>query len=58
MYPHRFPATQNLGDRNYDLSNSLKVKFHGVIGLAIYCFLMMVNSNLVPKLGFIMRYKL
>ncbi len=48
--PHKSPTTQNLGDHNYDLSNSLKVKCHGVIGLAIYGFLLMVN-NIRPSLA-------
>ncbi len=32
-------------------SRSLKVKCHAVIGLAIYAFLLMVNSNIRPNLA-------
>ena len=35
-------------DLDFDLSRSLKVKTDGVIGLAIYGFLLMVNSNMGP----------
>ncbi len=34
-----------------DLSRSPKVKCHGVIGLAIYASLLMVNSNIGPDLA-------
>ncbi len=39
------------------LSRSLKVKIGGVIGLAIYGFLSMDNSNNGAYLGPFMRYK-
>ena len=42
-------SLQNLGDLDFDLSMSLKVKSDGVIGLAIYGFLLMVNSNIGPN---------
>ncbi len=45
--PCRSPSTQNQSD--FDLSRSLKVKSDGVIGLAIYGFLLMVNSNIGPN---------
>ena len=35
---------RNLSD--FDLSGSLKVKCDSVIGLPIYCFLLMFNSNI------------
>ena len=35
----------NLTGLEFDLSRSLKVKSNGVIGLTIYGFLLMVNSN-------------
>ncbi len=42
---------RNLGELDFDLSRSLKVKSDSVIGLAIYGFLLMVNSNIGPNLG-------
>ena len=42
---------QNLGDIDFDLSRSLKVKCDGVIGLVIYASLLMVNSNIRPTLA-------
>ncbi len=45
------PTTQNLSDLDFDLSRSLKVKCHGVIGLAIYGFLLMINSNIGPNMA-------
>ncbi len=44
--PCRSPSTQNLSDLDFDLSRSLKVKSGDVIGLAIYGFLLMVDSNI------------
>ncbi len=35
--------TENLGDHDFDLPRSLKIKSDGVIGLQIYGFLLMVN---------------
>ncbi len=34
---------------NFDLSRSLKVKCDSVIGLNIYAFLLMFNSNIYPN---------
>ena len=39
----------NLSDLDLNLSRSLKVKWHSVIGLAICAFLLMVNSNIGYK---------
>ncbi len=36
---------QNLGDLEFDLSTSLKVKFNGASGLPIYYFLLVSNCN-------------
>ncbi len=47
----RDTSLQNMSDLDFDLSMSLKVKCHGVIGLAIYGFLLMVNSNISPNLA-------
>ena len=44
--PYRYPTTQNQSDLDFDLSRSFKVKCHGVIGLTIYGFLLMFNSNI------------
>ncbi len=41
----------NLRDLEFDLSRSLKVKCDGAIGLAIYGFLLMVNSSIGPILA-------
>ncbi len=41
----------NLGDLDIDLSMSIKDKSDGVIGLAIYGFLLMVNSNIGPNVA-------
>ncbi len=39
-----------LSDLDFDLSRSLKVKFdHSAIGLPIYGFLLMFNSNIGPN---------
>ena len=35
-----------MSDLDFDLSRSLKVKCDGVIGLTIYSFLLMINSNI------------
>ncbi len=40
---------QNLGDLEFDLSRSLKVKSNGAIGLSIYDFLLVSNSNYMSK---------
>ena len=42
---------KNLGDFDFDLSRSLKVKSSGAIGLPIYGFLLMCNSNIGPNRG-------
>ena len=44
--PCKFPSTQNPSDLDFDLSGSLQVKSDDVIGLAIYDFLLMINSNI------------
>ncbi len=36
---------QNLGDLEFDLSRSLKVNSNGAVGLPIYDFLLLSNSN-------------
>ncbi len=41
--------TWNLGDLDYDLSRSLKVKSHDAIILPIYGFLLMFNGNIGPN---------
>ncbi len=40
-----------MGDLEFDLSRSLKVKSEGAIGLPICGFLLMVNSNIGPNLA-------
>ncbi len=40
-----------VNDLNFDLSRSLNVKYDGGIGLLMYGFLLMVNSNLRPNLA-------
>ncbi len=40
---------QNLGDLDFDLSRSLKVKSDDAIELPIYGFLLMCNSNIGPS---------
>ena len=40
---------QNLGDVEFDLSGSLKVKSNSAVDLPIYGFLLMVNSNMGPN---------
>ncbi len=40
---------RNLSDLELDLSRSLKVKCDSVIGLPIYAFLLMFNSNIWPN---------
>ncbi len=42
---------RNLSDLEFDLSRSLKVICDHVIGLSIYAFLLMFNSNLWSKSG-------
>ncbi len=42
---------RNLCYLDFDLSRSPKVKFHGLFGLSIYGFLLMVNSNIEPYLA-------
>ncbi len=44
--PLRVIRHYNLSDPEFDLSRSLKVKCHGVIGLIIYGFLLFVDSNI------------
>ncbi len=38
-------TVQNLGDLEFDLSRSLKVRSNGAVGLRIYNFLLVCNSN-------------
>ncbi len=38
-----------MSDLDFDLSRSLKVKCEGAIGLPIYGFLLMFNSNIGPN---------
>ncbi len=40
-----------MGDLNFDLYRSIKVKSDGVIGLPIYDFLLKVYSNIGPNLA-------
>ncbi len=40
---------QNLSDLTFHLSRSLKVKYDSVIGLPIYDFLLLSNSNIWPN---------
>ena len=40
---------QNLGDLEFDLSRSLKVKCESAIGLPIYGLLLMFNSSIWPN---------
>ncbi len=46
---YRYPTTENLSDLDFDLSRSVNVKFDNAIGLAIYGFLLIVNSNIGPN---------
>ncbi len=46
---HRSPTTQNLCDHEFELSKPLKVKCEAAIGLLIYAFLLMFNSNIGPN---------
>ncbi len=39
----------SLSDLDFDLSRSLHLKYDGVIGLPIYGFLLMFNSNIGPN---------
>ena len=43
--PCRYPTTKNLSDLDL-ISRSVNVKFDNAIGLAIYGFLLTVNSNI------------
>ncbi len=43
------PSHLTLSDLDFDLSRSIEVKSDGVIGLAIYGFLLMVNNNIGPN---------
>ncbi len=47
--PYGYPTTENLSDLDFDLSRSVNVKFDNAIGLAIYGFLLIVNSNIGPN---------
>ena len=52
MYSHKLYTTVIAAydsDLDFDLSRSLKVKCDGVIGLPIYGFLLMFNSNIGPN---------
>ncbi len=50
-YAHvRHTRLPNLSDLRFDLLRSLKVKFSIAIGLVIYVFLLVVNSNIGLKL--------
>ncbi len=44
--PFRDIMLQNLDDLDFNLPRSLKVKFGSAIGLTIYDFLLMFNSNI------------
>ncbi len=41
---------QNVSDLEFDLSRPLKVKSNGAVGLSIYDFLLVSNSNYMSKL--------
>ncbi len=47
--PVRDIRFQKFGDLEFDLSSSLKVKREGAIGLPIYGFLSIFNSNIGPE---------
>ena len=47
--PLRDIRLRNLGDLDFDLSRSMKVKYKGAIGLPVYGFLLMFNSNIGPN---------
>ena len=47
--PYRSPITQTLSDLGFHLSRSLKVKCNTAIGLPIYGFLLMFNSDIGPN---------
>ena len=49
VYHMKSSTTQNLTPLDFDLSRSLKVKYEGAIGLPIYAFLLMFNSNIGPN---------
>ena len=44
-----FIRPRNLSDLDFDLSRSLKVKCESAIGLLIYGFLLVFNSNIGPN---------
>ncbi len=44
-------CTENLSDLDFDLSRLLEVKYDNTIGLGIYGFLFMFNSNIGPNYG-------
>ena len=44
---YRSPTTENLGNRDFDLSMSLKVKCGRAFGLPIYGFLLKCNANML-----------
>ncbi len=47
---------RKFGDLDFDLSRSLKVKCDGAIGLPIYGFLSMFNSNIWPNMAPLRNY--
>ncbi len=47
--PLRDERLQNLGELDFDLSRSPKVKCDGAFGLPIYGFLLIFNSNIGPN---------
>ncbi len=47
--PLRDTRLQNLGDLDFNLSRPLEVKCEGAIGLPIYGFLLIFNSNIGPN---------
>ena len=48
--PLRYIRLPNIGDLDFDLSRSFNVKSDGAIGLPIYGFLSMFNSNIWPNM--------
>ena len=48
---YRSPTSRNLSDLGFDFSRSLKVKCNGAIGLSIYDFLLVFNSNARANTG-------
>ncbi len=60
LAPLREIRLHNLGDLDFDLSRSLKVKSSGVIGPPIYDILLVSNSNHMPtshRLGVMVTQK-